>query len=96
MKTSFAKHTNPWTGERDGGFTDIPTRPSKGKGTTKYDDIFNELLKMKRAYEVHIDEFEQHRRAAKRFVEFNNLSSVCIRQQKDSRTNTYKIWFEKK
>lgn len=94
MKTIFAKHTNPWTGEKDGGFTAIPTRPPKGKGTTKYDDIFRELMKMKQAYEVHVDEFDRIRRAAKRFIEYNNLKNICIRQLKGEQT--YKMWFEKK
>ena len=94
MKTTFAKQTNPWTGEKQIGFTEIPDRPSKGRSTTKYDEIFNELMKMKRAYEVSFDDFQRYRRAAKRFIEYNSLKNICIRQLKGEQT--YKMWFEKK
>ncbi len=96
MKTQFVKHTNPWTGEMDQVFSEIPDRPIRGRGTSKFDSIFTRLMDCKEAYEVRTDDFEAIRRAAKRYIDTRGLKNICVRQMKFNRAGIYKIWFEKK
>lgn len=91
--TKFASKINPFTGEQLVKVVPIPKVHSKAKGTTKYDDKFEQLLDFQQAIQMPEDEFGGLRKALQRFMDNRGIrATVSIRQFKDYRTKTYTVW----
>lgn len=75
----------------------IPNKPLKGKGRTKYDELFEGMMEKNVAVETAEDSFDSLRRAVKRFVDFRDLTGkVIVRQQMNPKTRMVTMWLEKK
>ena len=91
--TKFASKANPFTGEELVKIVPIPKVHIKAKGTTKYDDKFEQLLDFQQAMQMPEYEFPSVRKALQRFMDNRNLrTTVSIRQFKDYKTKTYTVW----
>lgn len=77
---------------------DIPANVSRAeKGRTKYDDWFNSMIICSQAAQIPEDELEAMKKAAFRFMQFNDLKEkLSFRQKKDVKTKTYVVWFKDK
>lgn len=77
-------------------FVLIPEFESRAeKGKTKYDDWFFNCVENNEAIQIPEDEFEAVKKAAFRFMKYNNLS-LSVKQKKDARSKSYILWFKKK
>lgn len=92
IQSKFVGHTNPWTGKM---FKEVPIPQitKKKLGTTKYDDLFDDLMKMKKAIEVDHDLIQSLRRGWQRYVKNRNLKDVTYRSL-TNRTGVT-VWLEK-
>ena len=91
--TKFATRHNPFTGEPNIKIVPVPDARERIKGTTAYDEYFNQLLDFKQAMQIPEDEFQAILKAMGRFLVNNKLGNTCaIRQKKDPRTRTYFMW----
>lgn len=95
--TTFASKVNIFTGEDLVKIVPIPNVHSKSKGTTKYDDKFEQLLDFKQAMQMPEIEFAGVRKALQRFMDNRGLrTTASIRQFKDYKTKTYTLWLVNK
>ena len=91
--TTFASATNIFTGEPQPRFVAIPNVPRKKKGTTIHDDKFDKLIGFDTALVVHENDMGGMRKSLQRYLDNRGLrKTVSMRQLKDHRTKSYKIW----
>ena len=93
IKTSFLQHTNPWTNQI---YREVP-RPQitpKRLGKTKYDEIFDKLMKLDSAIEIDHEKFPALRRAFQRYSSNHNLEDISFRMMTQRTGIT--VWLERK
>lgn len=93
IKTSFLQHVNPWTNQI---YREVP-RPQitpKRLGKTKYDEIFDKLMKMESAIEIDHEMFAALRRAFERYCKARDIKDISFRK-KSERTGIT-IWLDRK
>jgi len=92
--TRFAPIVNIFTGQEIIELVPIPDLPGRGaKGTTLHDDKFDKLTDFNQALQVPEHQFGGIRKALQRYLDNHGLrSSVSMRQKKDYKTKSYKIW----
>ena len=93
IKTSFLEHVNPWTNQI---YREVP-RPQikpRSNGNTKYDDIFDKLMKMETAIQIDHEMFGAIRRAFQRYCTARDLKDISFRK-KSERTGIT-VWLDRK
>jgi hypothetical protein len=96
-QTSWASKNSPYTGKVPLREVPVPAVVKPRKGSTKYDDEFEKLLKFKTAIESTEEGFEVLRRAMQRFLGFRNLKDkISIRRQLNRTTRQVTLWLEPK
>lgn len=95
MKSSFIGGNNPFTGESTIKVIPKPAVIPKTKGTTKYDDKFEQLIDGTQALSVESSEFSAVRKALWRFIEMRGLN-MTVRQSRSKKAQTNILYLESK
>ena len=95
MRTSFVGGSNPFTGKSTIKVVPKPEVTPKVKGTTKYDDKFEQLIDGTQAILVESSEFQAVRKALQRFIEMRGLN-MTVRQSRSKKTQINHLYLESK
>lgn len=95
MRSAFVGGSNPFTGDSTIKVVPKPKITPKVKGTTKYDDKFEQLIDGTQALQVESSEFQAVRKALQRFIEMRGLN-MTVRQSRSKKTQINHLYLESK